>query len=84
MKDHLRGQKSRRENNPLNRHDRDKHQGVPQSYKMRVLGKEQRILPLSVLEGLYIDSQKPGTSLNEKNERGRGGLIRLVATRGLT
>ena len=84
MKDHLKGQRSKSGSNPLHRHDMDSHQGVPQVYKTRILGKEQRILPLSVLEGLYLEAQKPGTSINEKNERGRGGLIRLVATRGLS
>ena len=84
MKDHLKGQRSKSGSNPLWRHDEECHQGQPQEYKTRILGREQRLLPLSVLEGLYIEAQKPGTSLNEKNERGRGGLIRLVATRGLS
>ena len=84
MKDHLKGQRSKASSNPLHRHDVEHHQGDPQKYSMRILGREQRILPLSVLEGLYIESQIKGTSMNEKNERGRGGLVRLVATRGLT
>ena len=37
---------------------------------------EQKILPLSVLENLYIEAQAQGTSLNE---RGTGGLVRISA-----
>ena len=81
MKDHLKGQRAKSNSNPLWRHDHEYHEGEPQRYKTRILSKEQRLLPLSVLEGLYIEAQRSGTS---KNERGRGGLVRLVATRGLT
>ena len=84
MRDHLKGQRAKSNSNPLWRHDYEHHEGEPQKYKTRILSKEQRLLPLSVLEGLYIEAQRSGTSMNEKNERGRGGLVRLVATRGLT
>ena len=84
MKDHLKGQRAKSNSNPLWRHDQEYHEGEPQRYKTRILNREQRLLPLSVLEGLYIEAQRDGTSMNEKNERGRGGLVRLVATRGLT
>ena len=83
MKAHLKGQLSKKEVNPLFRHDRDHHGGHKQEYRMRILTREQRILPLSVMEALYIESQSPGTTINEKNEFGRGKLVRIVASRGV-
>ena len=84
MASHLQGQKSGTKTNPLFRHDRDSHGGQKQKYLARVIAKERGILPLSILEGLYIESQKEGTSMNERNESGRGGLVRLVAARGVS
>ena len=84
MVDHLAGQKARRENNPLHRHDLNDHGGNPQTYKTRILGRERRILPLTILEALYIEGQAKGTSFNDRNEYGRGQIVRLTASRGLT
>ena len=84
MVDHLTGQKARRENNPLHRHDLKDHGGSPQSFKTRILGRERRILPLTILEALYIEGQSKGTSFNDINEYGRGQIVRLTASRGLT
>ena len=82
MSGHLAGQRSKSSNNPLYRHDRDCHDGDPQSYTMRILSREKSLLPLSILESLYIEKQVDGTSINEKNEAGRGCLVRMVAIRG--
>ena len=79
---HLAGQKYKHRSNPLHRHDEAAHGGVPQKYTMRILCKEKSLLPLSISEALYIEKQAQGTSLNEKNEGGRGGLVRMVAVRG--
>ena len=49
---------------------------------MRILNQEKALLPLSIVESLYIEKQIEGTSINEKNEGGRGGLVRMVAIRG--
>ena len=81
MLGHLAGQKSSNMSNPLARHDKESHNGVPQTYSSRVIRKERTLLPLSVLEALYIEKQSPGTSLNAKEEGGRGKLVRLVASR---
>ena len=78
---HINGQKYKNTSNPLYRHDRDGHNGTQQSYTTRLIAKEQKVLPLAVLEALYIEAQIPGSSLNDRNERGRGGLIRIHATR---
>ena len=81
MMNHKQGQKYRQSANPLHRHDVDHHGGEVQGYTARVLGRERSMLPLSIIEGLFIEAQIPGTSMNARNESGRGGLVRLMATR---
>ena len=81
MQGHLQKQKSKSSSNPLWRHDRDKHQGEFQKYTVRIIRKERNLLPLSIMEALFIEKQAIGTSLNDKNEYGRGKLIRIRATR---
>ena len=80
MKDHLVGQRAKRDSNPLHRHDRDKHNGEVQRYVTRIIGREQRILPLTILEALFIESQVPGTTINDRNEYGRGSIVRISAS----
>ena len=84
MINHLSGQKSKSTKNPLYRHDRDIHGGEAQTYTARILQREKNLLPLCITEGLYIERQVIGTTLNDKNEFGRGGLIRLPASRDIT
>ena len=84
MHDHLAGQRQRKENNPLNRHDKESHDGEQQQYNTRILTRERNLLPLTIIEGLYIERQQSGTSFNDRNEYGRGNLIRFTASRGLT
>ena len=81
MKDHLKSQRSKSSHNPMWRHDNEHHDGEPQQYKARILTRERSIFPLSLTEGLYIEGQYPGTSMNERNERGRGSLVRIRAER---
>ena len=81
MQNHLQGQKSKSNNNPLHRHDEEVHNGEVQKYTTRVLTTERNLLPLAVIEGLYIEQQYPGSSFNDRNEQGRGALVRLIATR---
>ena len=84
MVTHLSDQKSKRNKCPLWRHDRDSHEGERQQYKTRILSKDRSVLPLSILEALYIEKQIPGTSLNERNEFGRGSIVRLSAERAVS
>ena len=56
----------------------------PQRYTTRILATERTVLPLSILEALYIEKQVPGSSLNERNEFGRGSIIRLSAERAIS
>ena len=81
MKNHLQGQKSKIQSNPLHRHDVDVHNGEIQTYKTRILTSEKNLLPLVIIESLYIEKQTIGKSMNEKQENGRGGLVRFTATR---
>ena len=82
MRSHRQGQKYKISSNPLYRHDQDQHQGENQVYTAKVLSKERSILPLSIIESLYIEAQVEGTSMNDRNENGRGGgLVRLTAIR---
>ena len=81
MKDHLKAQRSKSKHNPMWRHDLECHEGEHQQYKARILTREKSVFPLSLTEGLYIESQYTGTSLNERNERGRGSLVRITASR---
>ena len=83
MQGHLSGQRAKSKSNPLHRHDVEAHNGIPQLYKCRILARERCQLPLNILEALYIEKQRPLTSLNDKNEAGRGGLVRMRATREL-
>ena len=73
--------KAKSRSNPLYRHDIDKHNGETQVYKCRILNTEKNLLPLCILEGLYIEKQDPTQRLNERNESGRGGLVRMIASR---
>ena len=68
MLSHLEGRKYKRKSSPLYRHDCDTHNEEPQTYIARIIGKDKTVFPLRLLEGLYIEAQPPGTSLNERNE----------------
>ena len=74
---HRNGQRGKQSSNPLYRYDGDHHQGEPQSYTARILTREQKLLPLNVIESLYIEAQAPNTTMNKKNEHGRGKLVRM-------
>ena len=84
MLGHLQGQRSKSKKNPLYRHDVANHSGEPQEYTTRIILKEKNLLPLYINEGLYIERQKVGTTMNDRNEHGRGTIIRLTASRDIT
>ena len=81
MLDHLKGQRLKYTDNPLHRHDEEGHQGEVQEYTTRILATERNLLPLAIIEGLFIERQHPQTSINGRNEAGRGALVRLIASR---
>ena len=63
------------------RHDSEVQNGLEQKYATRVLTSEKNLLPLCIIEGLYIEKQDNTLSMNERNENGRGGIVRLTACR---
>ena len=81
MLGHLRTQRQRKTTCPLFRHDRDKHYGVKQKYVTEIVASERKIVKLNCLEGITIAKQPEALSLNERNEKGRGGVVRISATR---
>ena len=66
---------------PLHRHDRETHHGEMQKYSMRKIGSEKKIVRLACLEALEIERLPPELSLNERNEQGRGGVVRISVLR---
>ena len=80
-KDHLKDRRSKIQKSPKYCHDMEAHNGEPQYYKTRILTREKSIFPLSLTEGFYIEGQVPGTSINERNDSGRGLLVRLSCLR---
>ena len=77
---HRKGHNKNKPNNPMEKHDRECHQGVKQSYTAKFIGEERGLLPLSMKEAILIEKQHAGTSMNDKLERGRGtGIVRIQA-----
>ena len=54
-----------------------RYKPIEQGYSIQ----KRNLLPLCILEGLYIEKQLNWVTMNDKNENGRGGLVRLTATR---
>ena len=78
---HLDGQKRKRTNNPLHRHDVSNHEGIPQRYKCVPIASEKKIVRLYCNEALQIEQQDRQQSMNDRMECGRGELVRITATR---
>ena len=67
--------------NTLRKHDLEKHNGIRQEYKVVIVQKERSLLHLVMREALMIEGQSDEFSMNDKNEQGRGGIVRLHAAR---
>ena len=81
MKSHLYDQSRKKSKSPLYRHDVAHHNGVPQKYITNIVNSEKKIVRLYSLEALSIEKQDSKASMNERNEGGRGGVVRITATR---
>ena len=81
MLDHLDGQRRKKSKNPLFRHDRDLHQGSPQPYVTTIKASEQKIVKLHCNKALRMERQDPAIRINERQEGGRGGIVRISAFR---
>ena len=74
-------EKSKTSSNPLHRHDCDKHEGNPQSYVTTIVAREKKIVRYCCMEAIQIEKQPTQLSLNARQEGGRGGVVRIAATR---
>ena len=81
MKSHLRDQKSKKDSSPLFRHDVQHHDGEQQEYVTNIVAAENKLLKLSSLEAIHIETQPSNLLMNERNERGRRGVVRITANR---
>ena len=81
MKTHQSHQSSGNMKGPQARHDKECHQGEKQVYQTEIVAKERKLLTLYTNEALWIEGQDPQSSLNERQEGGRGGVVRIIATR---
>ena len=76
QRDHRLAHGRRKEDNVMNKHNIEKHQGVKQQY----MTEERGLLPLVMREGILIENQIHGTSMNDRKEKGRGtGIVRIQA-----
>ena len=81
MLDHLDGQRKRKSKNSLWRHDKAHHNGTPQQYITTIKASEQKTVKLHINEDLRIEKQDPTLRINERQEGGRGGIVRISAFR---
>ena len=81
MLDHLKGQRGNKNTSPLYRHGRDCHEGEPQKYLTTIEASEKKILKLHCNEALRIERQNPALRINERQEGGRGGIVRIATSR---
>ena len=65
----------------LYRHDVTVHGGEPQKYFATMVAPEKKIVRLHCNKALNIEKQDPFFSTNDRMEGGRGGLVRISATR---
>ena len=77
-------QRSKNTSRPLYRHDLAHHNGVPQKYITNIVNSEKKIVRLYSLEALSIEKQDSKLSMNERNDGGWGGIVRITATRVTT
>ena len=78
---HLTAQRQKKTSSALHRHDVKQHQGIPQKYVTDILASEKKIVKLNCLEAIKIERQPSHLLMNDRNEKGRGGVVRITATR---
>ena len=59
------------------KHMAEAHRGVDQGFMMKPMSSHRTVLRRYKSEGVLIEKQIEGSSINNKIEGGRGGLIRL-------
>ena len=78
---HKKLMKSKDNSNPLHRHNVEAHNGEVMSYTCKIIGREKKIVRLFMREALEIERLTKHQIMNGKQELGRGGMVRLHATR---
>ena len=81
MLTHLKNRDSRMTSSPLYRHDSTVHNNDIQVYRCTKIASESKLVRLNCNEAIRIERQNESYSMNERNEGGRGGLVRISATR---
>ena len=76
---HARDVKYKNLSNALALHIKTAHAGVEQQFTMKSCSTHQTVINRYKTEGVLIESQMVGTSLNSRTEGGRGGLVRIEA-----
>ena len=82
-KDHCKGHKARPKKNCLVKHELYKHEGIPQEYSAKHIGREKGLLHLALKEAIMIECQIAGTSMNDRKEKGRSTELIRIST-GIT
>ena len=78
---HRKGHRRKDPGNALFIHDKEHHNGERQEYSAVTAHREMILLNLMMKEAIMIEGQHHGTSMNAKNEKGRGKLVRIQAVR---
>ena len=76
---HLKSIKTMNMNNALARHIQSCHGGAAQLFSMRLMSNHRTCMNRYKTEAVTIEKQMQGTSLNDKMEGGRGGVVRISA-----
>ena len=80
MSGHKGDQKSKKSSSPLWTYNMEKHSGIHQLYITSLKAGEKKIVRLNCLEALNIERKPQPLLVNTRQERGRGGVVRIPAT----
>ena len=76
-KSHLTAIKNKMQSNALALHCQKVHAGTEQTFIMKACTTHRTVLSRYKTEAVFIENQMSGTSLNNRLEGGRGGLVHL-------
>ena len=72
---HLKDIRAKDQSNSLAKHIRLVHGDIPTTFTMRPMSSHRTVLSRYKTEAVYIEKQLVGSSLNNKTEGSRGGLV---------
>ena len=73
----LKSIKAKDQSNALANHIRLVHGDIPTTFTMRLMSSHRTVLNIFKTEAVFIEKQVVGSSMNQKREGGRGGLVRI-------